>query len=227
MYYSDDETRAPLAPSPSGHSCFIGQLQSVRKGGRLSFKAESLGCGGAQRYIGFTADLRPNFEYFLSCGIPGTMEGERYKKSPDLVKSLMKKLPAFEAPGKFLVASRWDFLEEADNPDVAIFFATPDTLSGLFTLSGFDEADANAVIAPFSAGCGSIVQYPFLEARKGQRRAVLGLFDVSARPYVAPELLTFAVPMVKFITMINDMKESFLTTPSWRAVRKRIVSRNS
>ena len=35
--------------------------------------------------MGFTQELRPNFEFFLSCGIPGEMEGERYKKSQELV----------------------------------------------------------------------------------------------------------------------------------------------
>jgi len=28
--------------------------------------------------------------YFLSCGLPGTVEGERYKKSPELVRAWSK-----------------------------------------------------------------------------------------------------------------------------------------
>lgn len=34
----------------------------------------------------------PNFEYFLSCGIPGKLEGERYKKTPELVRSWRRSL---------------------------------------------------------------------------------------------------------------------------------------
>lgn len=34
--------------------------------------------------------IRPDFEYFLSCGIPGKMEGEPDKKSPELVKEIMQ-----------------------------------------------------------------------------------------------------------------------------------------
>ncbi len=40
----------------------------------------------------------PDFEYFLSCGIPGKLEGERYKKSPEMVKEYLKHTPATKAP---------------------------------------------------------------------------------------------------------------------------------
>ena len=45
----------------------------------------------------------PNFEYFLSCGIPGELEGERYKKSPEIVLEFMKKAPCFKAPARYTV----------------------------------------------------------------------------------------------------------------------------
>jgi len=53
-------------------------------------------------------------------------------------------------------------------------------------------------------------------------RAVLGMFDVSARPFVSGEVLSFSVPMNKFVTMIGNMEESFLITQSWSKVQKRI-----
>ena len=150
------------------------------------------------------------------------MEGERYKKSPEIVKHLMKIAPIFEAPGKFIVFKRWDQIENEDNPEVIIFFTKPDMLSGLFTLAGFEEAEPESVITSFSAGCGSIVQYPFLEKTNDRPRGVIGMFDVSARPYVSKNELSFAVPINKFKSMVDDMDESFLITPSWVKVRNRI-----
>jgi uncharacterized protein (DUF169 family) len=182
----------------------------------------SIGCGGGKRYLGFTEEIMPNFEYFLSCGIPGKLEGERYKKTPELVKEALKKFPIFKAPARFIVFKRWDKLEKQDDPVVVIFFAPPDVLSGLFTLTNFDEADPNGVFAPFSAGCGSIVQYPYLEKDSTRPRGVVGMFDVSARPFVPKETLTFALPMKKFQKMIENMEESFLTTASWSKVKARI-----
>ena len=164
----------------------------------------------------------PNFEYFLSCGIPGKLEGEKYKKTPEIVKKAMLNMPEFKAPSKYIVFKRWDNLTESDNPEVVIFYATPDVLSGLFTLANFDEIEQNGVFTPFGAGCGTIVQYPYLEKDSERPRCVIGMFDVSARPYVPEENLTFSAPINKFIKMINNMDESFLTTNSWSKVKKRI-----
>jgi hypothetical protein len=48
------------------------------------------------------------------------------------------------------------------------------------------------------------------------------MFDVLARPYVARDILSFAVPMDRFVTMVDNAEESFLITESWEKVRKRI-----
>jgi hypothetical protein len=165
---------------------------------------------------------RPNFEYFLSCGIEGEMEGERYKKSPEIVRQLMENSPRFDAPENYIVFKRWDKLGQIDEPEVVIFFAEPDVLSGLFTLSGFEEVEREAIVAPFAAGCGSIVLYPYLEIERDRPRGVLGMFDVSARPFVPKDTLSFAIPMTKFRRMVDDMEESFLITQSWAKVNKRI-----
>ncbi len=192
------------------------------KGRSLCFSAESIGCSGGKEYLGFSSEIMPNFEYFLSCGIKGELEGERYKKTPELVNEIMKKVPTFDAPAKFIVFKRWDMLQENDEPDGVIFFAHADVLSGLFTLANFDESELNEVFSPFSAGCGSIVQYPYLEKGSDHPRGVLGMFDVSARPFISGDVLSFSIPMNKFITMIGNMEESFLITQSWSKVQKRI-----
>lgn len=222
FYYTDEPAGCERVKSPKGHVCVIGVLARVRMGRSLCFDADSIGCGGGKRYLGYTQEIMPDFEYFLSCGIPGKLEGERYKKSPGLVKEVMKRMPEFKAPRRFIVFKRWDSLGEADEPEVVIFFAQPDVLSGLFTLANFDELEPNGVFAPFSAGCGSIVQYPYLERDAARPRCVLGMFDVSARPWVPENTLSFAAPMTKFASMVSQMGESFLITPSWAKVRKRI-----
>ena len=48
-------------------------------------------------YNMFTQAGSPTFDYFLSCGIPGTVEGERYKKSPELVRAFVDGSPRFTA----------------------------------------------------------------------------------------------------------------------------------
>ena len=223
FYYTDREDAAQAAKPPVGHRCLIAALSQVRKGKSLRFDAGSVGCGGARRYLGFSEEIVPDFEYFLSTGIPGKLSGERYKKSPKLVKEMMTKAPVFKAPARFIVFKRWDILEEADDPEVVIFFAPPDVVSGLFTLANFDEVEPNGVFSPFAAGCGSIVQYPHLERDSERPRAVLGLFDVSARPHVLSDVFTFSVPINKFRRMIENMEASFLITSSWGKVSRRML----
>lgn len=225
FFYTDNPGGALKAKPPKvEHRCVIADIARARKGTSIAFNVAAVGCFGGKKYLGFTEGFRPNFEYFLSYGIPGEMEGERYKKSPEIVKEIMKNVPKFKAPGQYIVFKRWDKIAKGDNPDVVIFFAPPHVLSGLFTLANFDEAEPNGVFAPFAAGCSTIVAHPYLEKSAKRPRAVLGMFDVSARSCVSDDTLTIAVPMNKFEKMIENMGESFLTTQSWAKVKRRITS---
>lgn len=222
FYYSDEEGHAEKVLPGTVSRCIFGELSKVRRGRSLCFHVESINCPGGKRYLGFTKTIMPDFKHFLSCGIPGGREGERYKKSPELVERFLEHTPTFEAPGRFITFKRWDMLEASDNPEVVIFFAIPDVLSGLFTLANFDEAELDGVFTPMGSGCGTAIEYPYLERDKERPRCVIGMFDVSARPYVQDNVLTFAVPMMKFVTMIKNMEESFLITGSWNQLQKRI-----
>jgi hypothetical protein len=223
FYYTPDGPAEKSASAKGMGPCVIAHLGRVRQGETLHFDTESIGCPGGRRYLGFAQGLRPGFEHFLSCGIPGKMPGERYKKTPELVLELMKQQTPMVAPAQWIVFKRWDALGDADQPEAVIFLAPPDVLSGLFTLANFDVPDAWGVIAPFSAGCGSIVQYPYQEGKSERPRAVLGMFDVSARMFVPPDTLSFAVPWAMFVRMVENMKESFLITDSWAKVRGRMA----
>jgi hypothetical protein len=107
FYYTHDTGGVEAVKPASGHKCIFADMLKVRKGKSLCFDAESIGCFGGRRYLGFDSDVMPNFEYFLSCGIPGKMEGERYKKSPELVKEIVENWPNFKAPAPLIIFKRW------------------------------------------------------------------------------------------------------------------------
>jgi uncharacterized protein (DUF169 family) len=222
FYYTNEEGWGGRAGEGAATECVICDLERVRAGKTLVLDVKSTKCGGGKRYLGFSQRLRPDFEFFLSCGIPGKLEGERYKKTPQLVMQQLGSLPTFEAPGQYIVFKRWDKLEVDEVPLAVTFFASPDVLSGLFSLANFDSPDVNNVIAPSGSGCATIVYYPLIEAKSTQPRCVLGMFDVSARSCIDANMLTFSVPMARFTEMVWNMDESFLTTRSWKEVRDRI-----
>jgi uncharacterized protein (DUF169 family) len=221
FYYTDEEKVAENV-LPSRGRCLMADLVKVREGTPLRFGADSIGCPGGRRYTGFADTISEGFEYFLSYGKPGVMEGERYKKSPELVREVLKGFPSFKAPKKFVVFKRWDQLDDSDEPEAVIFFAKPDVIAGLYTLANFDETE-EGVIAPFGSGCSTIIMYPYLEGDRERPRCVFGMFDPSARPYVQSDVLTMAAPMNKFNRMMENMRESFLITPTWERIKKRIT----
>ncbi|HDR72464.1 MAG TPA: hypothetical protein ENN85_00875 [Methanoculleus sp.] len=214
-------------PAPNGRRCFVCDLAKVRKGTSLVFDEDSVGCRGARFSLGYDTERFPDFCSFLSHGKPGVVEGERYKRTPAIVDEMDRGHVRIPAKGKDIVLKRWDSLTDGDNPDAVVFFARPEVLSGLFTLANFDLADPNGVICPFGAGCSSIVYYPLLEQQSENPKAVLGMFDPSARPCVPPDILTMAFPLRRFEQLIGYMDESFLTTGTWEKVMKKIARSNA
>lgn len=221
--YVSDPRNTEIAKSAVETRCFIAALNDVRSGKSLAFAANSFGCMGGKHYCGYSPQLRSGIAEFLSHDEQG--EGERYKKNPEIAATVIGRSPRFDAPAPFLLCKRWDKLTEADDPAVVVFFAVADVLSGLFTLAGYDEPEPQgAVMIPFAAGCGTIVRYPFVELSSANPRAVLGMFDVSARPHVPSGTLTFAVPLPRFQRMVANMDGSFLITESWEKVRQRLAT---
>ncbi len=220
--YVDDLPRGTLLPPGGTRLCLFSLLSRTREEGKpVALSGAHTGCPGGGYYLGFLEKPREGIEHFLSCGIPGRMEGERYLKTPELARALFAKAPVRPARGRYGLFTRADGPPHADPPEGVICFARPDVLAGLHVLAGFDRAD-DAVIAPFSSGCGAAVTLPLSEASREDPRAVLGLFDVSARPFVEEDVLTFAVPYGMFLRMAGNVGESFLGTKSWGTIRKRI-----
>jgi uncharacterized protein (DUF169 family) len=222
VYYTNDKPEG-VTPKEGISGCMIGLLQNARKeGGTVFFDKTHFGCPGGAYYMGFREIPRPNIEYFLSCGIPGEMDGERYIKTPALARKYFEEMKPRPAPATYCVFKPLVQFKKGEKPEVVSFFATPDILSGLFTLSNYALERTDAVFTRFSSGCGAILTYPLKEADKDQPRPVLGMFDVSARPMVEKDILTLAMPYSVFLKLLENVKESFLETESWKKVLQRI-----
>jgi len=83
----------------------------------------------------------------------------------------------------------------------------------------------DAVYSPFGSGCGTILTYPLKEAGKEQPHAILGMFDVSARPMFEKDILTLAMPYSVFLKLLENVLGSFLETESWKKVLQRIQNK--
>ena len=62
-----------------------------------------------------------------------------------------------------------------------------------------------------------------VENARGGYRCFLGLFDPSARPWVGQNELSFTVPMSRFTTMLDTMRQCFLFgSHAWEKVKARL-----
>lgn len=214
FWYSDD----PISNDEEKiNGCFFKSFDHLRQGNPLSLHLDTIGCMGGKFYTGF-AEMNERVPQFVSLK-------EKYKKTPDMVLEFVDKLGVPRAKSNYLNMSRIDQLDNFEDVEGLVFFATPDILSGLTTWTYFDNNSDDAVTTKFGSGCSAIITETIVENRKGGDRTFLGLFDPSARPYFEPNILSFAIPMSRFKDMYHTMKQSSLfDTHAWGKIRERINS---
>ncbi len=222
IFYTNEKPEG-FTPQAGIRVCMIGFLRKARKKGEtVYFDKSHFGCPGGGYYMGFLETPMPKIEYFLSCGIPGELDGERYVKTPELAKRYFEKMKPRSAPSTYCVFKPLDQFQSDIKPEVVSFFAPADILSGLFTLTNYALERTDGVYTPFGSGCSSILTYPLKEAEREDPRAVLGMFDPSARPMVERDILTLSMPYSVFLKLLENISGSFLETESWKKVRQRI-----
>jgi uncharacterized protein (DUF169 family) len=244
VYYTEQKPQAGLSPPPyvlptaeveakgevnwqetfSNFSCVIGQIWRARKKNTAAyFDQQRLGCLGGAFYLGF---LKPQLEFivhYVSTGIPGILEGECYLESPEVTRRFFETMDPRPAPRRYCVFKPLSQFAPEEEPEVVIFFARAETVSGLNQLATFVTNDFEAVASPFGAGCANIVTWPLKYLSQGKLKAVLGGWDPSDRKFLKPDEITFAVPWEMFRRMVARWRESFLTRHAWATVRQKIA----
>jgi uncharacterized protein (DUF169 family) len=229
--------------------CVIWMLARAARGEIVAFGREHYGCqGGAtglgfgNRYYDFIGGIE-GFCRFLSTGFKGWKEevlekikdelrdelyekmlnGERYKKSPELVRKFIEKLPAVEIQKKYVIFKPLSKVEN-EEPVVVVFIANPHQLSALVVLANYSRETNDNVIIPMGAGCHQIGIYPYREMSSERPRAVVGLTDLDARlnvrALIGDDVFTFSVPYSMFREMEENVKDSFLEIGTWTRLMK-------
>jgi hypothetical protein len=130
-----------------------------------------------------------------------------------------------DLPTEYVVFKPLAQMTENDAPALAIFLANPDQLSALMVLANYNRADSDSVIAPFGAGCQSIL-FGFAEAERNPSRAVIGFTDISVRRLVERDTLSLTVPWKMFLEMEANVDGSFLQKSQWLELATRLDPRD-
>jgi hypothetical protein len=159
---------------------------------------------------------------YVSTGVPGTpIEGEHYLPSPESMRAFMQDAAPPAATGKYCIIKPLEQFTPGEIPLVTTFFARPESLNGLYSLACFAAGNHLAVVSPFSAACGSIIAWPLVYQQRGEDRAVLGGFALSARKFLKTAELIFSAPLPLYCKMLESMESSALVRHNWEGVRKK------
>jgi hypothetical protein len=223
VLWSDELPAGAIVPGKKHEdNCVVALARRVAdEGVTAAIGRDNYGCRGAGFHLGFVDKLFPNYHYFLSCGIPGKVRGEGYKKTPELVEAMMGEYKPLEAPADYCIMKPVSLLSSDEQPETVFFLVNPDQLSALIVLANYDLVGNNGVITPFGSGCSSIIQLPRVENR-GRKRGIVALTDISVRSILPESILGFAVPFDRALEMEENVPGSFLEREDWLEVKKRL-----
>ncbi|MCE5265070.1 MAG: DUF169 domain-containing protein [Deltaproteobacteria bacterium] len=249
LIWTDEKPEGAMQFQEGRWGCVMWLAASAATGRPAVCDAATFGCVGGGVGMGFGDRYKSfpgseeGFCRFLSSGIEGWEEGaavaemvkpfmrgesydnfihgERYIKTPELVKRFLESLPITQIPKRYVLFQPLDDTDpEKEAPETVILFADPDELSALVVLANYGRGDNENVIIPFAAGCQAIGIYPYREANRERPRAVVGLIDLSARVCVRKQLggnvLSFAMPFSLFREMEANVEGSFLRRHTWQ-----------
>lgn len=228
VIFANEKPEGALEFKEGVWGCVVAMFSAAARGKTAVFSRETVGCRGGISGLCFGeaySQTPGGFEYFLSVGRgEGYPEGEAYKKTPELVEDVVKHWPMTTIDYDYVVFKPLSDVDpKKETPVLVSFYVMPDQLSALVVLANYGRSGNQNVILPFGAGCASICMLPYHESKQENPRAVIGMIDVSARPYIDPDLLSFTVPFSMFQEMEADVPGSFLEKESWKKVRERIV----
>jgi uncharacterized protein (DUF169 family) len=228
VLFTDDKPAEALQFQEGQRGCVVSLLHAAAKGGKTAvFDRETTPCRGGTIGLELAeawADPE-GMAYFLSVGGgPSGREGEGYLKTPELAHEFMAHLGAVQEPHRYRVLKPLSDVDpEAETPRLVVFLGNPDQLSALTVLANYERGTGDAVVVRFGAGCHSFCLQPDRLNQAEPLRAVLGMMDISARPMVPADVLSFTIPWPMFLEMEGNVRGSFFDRKDWHKVRARLA----
>jgi len=225
---TDERPPEALQFQPGRWGCVMAMLRAASRGRTAVFDRETVGCGGGGVGLGFggfpAGGDSGGIEYFLSTGRgEGYREGEGYRKTPELARGFVDHLPIVDLPWKYRVFKPLDRVDPArEEPCLVTFYVGADQLCGLVVMANYDRPDLYNVVIPHCSGCQGVFLIPYHEAQEKEQRAVVGMMDPSARPFIDPGQVTFTVSYRRFLEMEANIPGSFFGKSAWTKIAGRL-----
>lgn len=206
----------PRTKVKHGIRCIVGAFKMVFDGRDITLEGDFINCAGGRTYLG-KQEMAERTAVFVS-------ETECYKQTPALVKDYVAGIGIVPVTKQYLNFMRIDHLDSWDGIEALIFFATPDTISGLAAWAFYDRNEPDTVTVKFGSGCASTIAFAVAENRLPDGyRCFLGMTDLSAR-YLAPSgLLAFTIPSCRLPKMLETLPHTALFNgKAWERLKARM-----
>jgi hypothetical protein len=226
--FTEQKPQGALRFAEGQRGCLVPMLVQAAQDHTAVFDAGTVPCRGGTVGLEF-ADSYGDPEahaHFLSVGGgPSGREGEGYKKTPELARTAMSAQHAAKAPETYRVFKPLSQVDsEHVTPRLVVFLANADQISAPTVLANYGRPTNDNVIVRFVSGCGSFCLLPDQLNQQEPLRAMLGMTDISARPYVPADILSFTVPWPMFLEMEGNVRGSFLDLDAWQKIKPRLLN---
>jgi uncharacterized protein (DUF169 family) len=222
MYYSDVKPDNAIGFKSKGNGCIMPLIFSSAKGKTVAFNKDTTGWDCSAFYLGYKDWIFKGVECFLSDGFVFGRSGERFVKTKKQAKAYVKSFVPVTINNKFTIFKPLTEFLPDEKPELVIFFANPDELSGLVYLIHYDAPERDDLIATgLMSGCGSVVTIPMKYKSEGKLKAVWGMHDISARLRLPKELMTLTMPFDLLSAINKDIDNSFIKTENWQKIKER------
>jgi uncharacterized protein (DUF169 family) len=225
MTFSDTRPENAIGFARKGSGCIMPLIFSAAKGKTVAFDKDTTGWDCSAFYLGYKEWIFDGIECFLSDGIVFGRKGERFVKTKEQAKAFVQHFKPKAINDKVTIFKPLSEFSDHEYPEVVLFFVTPDEMSGLIFLLHFNAPEREDLVTTrFISACGSVVTLPMKYRSEGQKKAVCGMHDISARLRFPKNLMTLAMPFDLVADMYNEMDNSFVITENWEKIRERNLS---
>lgn len=240
IWFTDEKPEGAFEFDASKRPCVVSMLLAASKGKTVAVSDETCPCPGGAVGLGFGNAFKrrdtPTL-WMLSHGLecpdfpegktlrPELEQGEKFFRTSNASRQWLADLQLSDAGHRYVVFRPLrDENEYATDgitqPELVWLLADPDQLSALVIMCGYSTGRALNVLAPFCAGCQSIVLAK-QQNRLDEPRAIMGMFDISQRHRIPKELLSLTTPYRMFTDIDAHCDNGCLTTHAWKRIEGR------
>lgn len=188
-------------------------------------------CPGSITWLGFAKKPSSYIKYFVSTGHKNFREGtaEYLKASPELFEKFRESIGPINLPGKYLVVSSYENLEEntvkslsesySESLNVSLdpviqsmlCFGNGQQIRNLCSLIHFRTGNPfQSVIGAFGPACATMITYPaHLAEKTPENAAFIGPIDPTGNSWFPTDYMVLGIPFNMARDMCKDLKDSF------------------